>query len=161
MKYFGCYPCMDYKDPIQLMPDRRLANPSIGTKVFIEVQVREKRVYRTRSGFLLNHLHVSSQSHVEPLCQYLFAWKWYQIDFNDLLAKDVFRNCCDAKSLSTMPISSNKRTAARFLKFFRGRVSSFCNKSAAIIAETKRKFVVIVAHITIVCVYDLGDDREA
>ncbi|MCL7044114.1 hypothetical protein MKW94_030640 [Papaver nudicaule] len=161
MKYSGCYPCMDYKDPIQLMPDRRLANPSMGTKVFIEVQVREKRVYRTRSGFLLNHLHVSSQSHVEPPSGFLLNWRCFQIDFDDLLAKDVFRHCCDAKALSTMSISSNKHTAAKFLKFFKGRVSSFCNKSAADLIETKPKFVVIVAHISTVCVYDLGDDREA
>ncbi|MCL7047472.1 hypothetical protein MKW94_005893 [Papaver nudicaule] len=161
MSFSACYPCMYYKDPIELVVDPRVANPSYGTKVFIEVQVREKRVYRNKSGILLNHLHVSSQSHVEPPSKFLLNWRCFQIDFDDLLAKDVFRRCCDVKALSTMSLSSNKRTAARFLKFFKGRVSSFCNKSAAKITEIKPKFVVIVAHITTVCVYDLGDDREA
>ncbi|KAI3937526.1 hypothetical protein MKW92_025595 [Papaver armeniacum] len=152
---------MDWKDPIQLLLDKREVIPANVTKVFIEVQVREKRVYRTKSGLLLSHLHLSSPSQVVPPYEYLLSWRWLQIDFDDLLSKDVFHNCCDAKSLLSMKISSNKHTATRFLNFFKGRISSFCNKKAAKLIEAKPKFVVIVTQITTVCVYDLGDDSEA
>ncbi|KAI3898061.1 hypothetical protein MKW92_002358 [Papaver armeniacum] len=164
MSFAGMYPCMesmDDKDPIRLVRDKRAANPNIGTKVFMEVQVREKRVYRTRSGLLLNHLHVSPTQVGPPIYEYLLSWRWFQIDFDDLVAKDVFRHCCDAKSLLSMFIGTNEQTKSRFLNFFKRRVSSFCNKNAANLIETKPKFVVIVTHITTVCVYDLGDDCEA
>ncbi|KAI3911291.1 hypothetical protein MKX01_004518, partial [Papaver californicum] len=53
---------MDYEDPIRHLSKGIVEHPSTVTKVFVEVQVRKKRVYRTRSGLLLNHLHISSPS---------------------------------------------------------------------------------------------------
>lgn len=75
--------------------------------------------------------------------------------------KGCLRNCCDVNSLSSMYISTTRNSTSRFLNFFKRRVSSFCNKKAAKIIETKPKHVVIVTRITTVCLYDLDDDCEA
>ncbi|KAI3889725.1 hypothetical protein MKX03_007747, partial [Papaver bracteatum] len=78
---------MDYEDPIRHLSKGKVEYPSDVTRVFVEVQVRTKRVYRTRSGLLLNHLHISSPSKAGPLDRFLSSWKLFQVDFDDLLAR--------------------------------------------------------------------------
>ncbi|KAI3855243.1 hypothetical protein MKX03_026101 [Papaver bracteatum] len=151
---------MDYEDPIRHLTKGEVEYPCTVTRVFVEVQVRTKRVYRTRSGLLLYHLHIASPSQAGPLRKYLSSWRLFQIDFDDLLAKDVFRHC-DANSLLSPHVSKNKRSGARFVNFFKRQVSSYCKRIAADLIETKPKFVVILTHITTVCVFDLDDDSEA
>ncbi|KAI3900547.1 hypothetical protein MKW92_019819 [Papaver armeniacum] len=150
----------DLKDPIRHLSKGKVEDPSTVTKVFIEVQVTTKRVYRTKSGLLLNHLHGSSPSKAGPIDKCLSSWRLFQIDFDDLLAKDVFYRCCDSNSLLSMHISKSNHSAARFVNFFKRRVSSYCKKIAASLIETKPKVVVILARITTVSVYDLDDDCE-
>lgn len=41
---------MDYKDPIRHLSKGKVEYPSAVTRVFVEVQVRTKRVYRTTLG---------------------------------------------------------------------------------------------------------------
>ncbi|KAI3849424.1 hypothetical protein MKX03_030820 [Papaver bracteatum] len=128
----------DLKDPIRHLSKGKVEDPSTVTKVFIEVQIATKRVYRTKSGLLLNHLHGSSPSKAGPINKFLSSWRLFQIDFDDLLAKDVFYRC-DSNSLLSMYICKSDHSAARFVNFFKRRVPSYCKKIAPSLIETKRK----------------------
>lgn len=74
MPFSRIYPCMDFKDlkdPIRHLSKGKVEDPSTVSKIFIEVQVATKRVYRTKSGLLLNHLPGSSPSKAGPINKFL------------------------------------------------------------------------------------------
>ncbi|KAI3955566.1 hypothetical protein MKW92_044832 [Papaver armeniacum] len=121
-------------------------NPYDETQVFVEVQLRTRAqiVYLTRKNLLFD---LGSRETVEA--RELFTptiVKLFQINFVDLLASDIFRNC-SVEPLSSMDMLDNLPSKARFWNFFKRVISRFGNKIAKRNIKSKKSVLNIVVRV--------------
>lgn len=153
-KYFSLEDCR-YRRTVNAVE-----NPSTDSQVFIEVQIRERDMYRTKSGILIENLINHSEAEKPPVDEML-GRALFQINFDDLFSSDVYLHCDIRPIFLSLNIDNNVLLQLRFSKFFKRVTTWLCNKIAKYESENKSKGVMILINICAINLHVGVDDIEA
>ncbi|XP_026428252.1 uncharacterized protein LOC113324135 [Papaver somniferum] len=123
----------------------RVENPFEDTRVFVEVQVRDRtHMYRSRNNIIIDLISgkcLEAKEKREPTTVKIFG-----INFADLFTSDVFSNC-NLDPLLSLDSLENSPTELNFWNFFKHAVSRFGNKSAKLNLAEKKSVLILVVKI--------------
>ncbi|MCL7045339.1 hypothetical protein MKW94_001815 [Papaver nudicaule] len=144
---YGTFSCVRIKPLTTISARSRVENPYEETQVFVEVQFRTNHdhLYLTRNNRLLEVVGSREKSKARELHQPTTV-KLFHINFVDLLASDIFRNC-NVEPLLSMDILDNSHSKVRFWTFFRRVVSRYGNKVAKRNIKRKKSVLNIVVRV--------------